>query len=215
MTPADLHIVRSIFDYPLPGKSAHAIMARNLGREQIVAPPDVRYAAVLILLFPNERGSLEVVFTERTVTHNRDSHSGQMSFPGGKRDEGDRDLEHTALRETWEEVGVPSEYIEVLGATTPLYIPVSNFLAHPYVGFAAQRPVFIKEEREVAEIVTCPLLDLLNYVKPSEIDITIKPGFTLKDVPYFDIKGKVVWGATSMMLHEFLEALRSRKAALL
>jgi len=210
MTQADLHIIQSIFDLPLPGKPAHAVMARNLGREDIIAPDNARLAAVLILLFPNDIGALEVVFTERTVTHNEDSHSGQMSFPGGKKDPDDANLQYTALRETWEEVGVPIADIKVMGAITPLYIPVSNFLAHPFVGFIDKQPNFVREEREVAEIVTCTLSELLDYHEPSLTDISFKQGFTLKEVPYFDIKGKVVWGATSMMLNEFLLAIRAQ-----
>jgi len=211
MTATDLSIIQSIFDYPLPGKSAHAVMARNLGREDIAVPDDAKLAAVLILLFPDEHGQLEVVFTERAITHNADSHSGQMSFPGGKKDEEDTDLRHTALRETWEEVGVPSRDVQVLGETTPLYIPVSNFLVQPYVGYVSNQPDFVPEEREVAEIVTCTLQFLLDYKEPSITDISFPNGFKIKDVPYFDIKGKVVWGATSMMLNEFLIAIRARK----
>lgn len=214
MTVSDLHIIQSIFDHPLPGRSAHAVMAKNLGRADIVTPDNARYAAVMILLYPNDQGDLELVLTERSVTHPGDSHSGQMSFPGGKRDPEDRDLQYTALRETWEEVGVDVNAIQILGATTPVYIPVSNFLAHPYVGYVSSKPTFIAEEREVAEIVVCSLADLLAYEEPSAIDIAFKQGLTLKDVPYFDVKGKVVWGATSMMLNEFLIAIRQREAAL-
>ena len=139
-----------------------------------------------------------------------DTHSGQMSFPGGKHDQTDFDLRHTALRETQEEIGVDPNGINIIGQATPLYIPVSNFLAHPYVGVMDHRPEFIKEEREVAEIVTTPLLDLIEYVEPSSIDIPYGQGLVLKNVPYFDVKGKVVWGATSMMLNEFLIALRKQ-----
>ena len=210
MKSVDLHIIQSIFDHPLPGRAAHAVLAKNLGRENVVAPENARVAAVMILLLTNTSDELEIVFTERAVTDNADIHSGQMSFPGGKYDETDTDVEFTALRETSEEIGVSPELAQVLGKMTPLYIPVSNFIVHPYVGYIDHQPDFVMEEREVAEIVTSPLSYLLEYTEPSATDIIIRKGLTLKDVPYFNVKEKVVWGATSMMLNEFLWAIRQR-----
>ncbi len=210
MKTSDLHIIQSIFEHQLPGRAAHAILAKNLGRESIMPRDDARLAAVMILLFPNEHDKLEIVLTQRTITHDGDMHSGQMSFPGGKLDDVDLDLKEAAMRETMEEIGVPSEAIVVLGKITPLYIPVSNFLVHPYVGYVDHRPMFIREEREVATIVTGVLGHLIDYREPSSTDIRIREGLILRDVPYFDIKGKVVWGATSMILNEFLMAIRQR-----
>jgi 8-oxo-dGTP pyrophosphatase MutT (NUDIX family) len=210
MTSSDLHIIQSIFDHPLPGRAAHAVLAKNLGRESIVTREDALVAAVMILLLPNTSGELEIVLTQRAVTNNADIHSGQMSFPGGKYDDTDMDFEFTALRETWEEIGVSADLTQVLGKMTPLYIPVSNFIVHPYVGYVDHQPDFVMEEREVAEIVTSPLSFLLDYTEPSSIDIVIREGMTIKDVPYFNVKEKVVWGATSMMLNEFLWAIRQR-----
>lgn len=210
MKSSNLHIIQSLFDYPLPGRSAQGVMAKNLGREHVVTPGDARKAAVMILLFPNQMDDLEVVFTERAVSNDQDTHSGQMSFPGGKYDDIDTDFEATALRETWEEIGVHPKHVQVIGKMTPLYIPVSNFIVHPFVGYVNHRPDFIKEEREVAQIITSKLSFLLDYKEPSSTDINIRKGLTLKAVPYFDIQKKVVWGATSMMLNEFLVALRQR-----
>ena len=205
-----LHIIRQIFEAPLPGSKAHAFMARNLNRANLQVPDNVKLAAVMLLLFPNDKDELQITLTERSKSHGRDSHSGQMAFPGGKKDPGDSDLEFTAIRETKEEVGIDPSQLEVLGALTTLYIPVSNFLVHPYVGYIDHTPSFEKEEREVAEIITCGLSDLITYETPSTTEIKIGPSLRLKDVPYFDIQGKVVWGATSMILQEFLMAVRAQ-----
>jgi len=207
---ADLHIIQSIFEHPLPGKLAHALLAKNLGRENLVAPSDARLAAVMVLLFSNANDEIELVLTERAITNNADSHSGQMSFPGGKYEVTDPDLKYTAVRETCEEVGVFDHTVSILGKLTSLYIPVSNFMVHPFVGYIDHKPVFVKEDREVAEIVTIPLSFLLDYEKPSETDILLRKSLTLKDVPHFNVKEKVVWGATSMILNEFLWAIRQR-----
>jgi len=208
MNKRDLHIIEKIFSNPLPGQQAHAEFSRNLRRTDYPVPDSVKMAAVMILLFPDKHNQLQMVFTERAITENADTHSGQMSFPGGKYDHTDRDLQFTALRETEEEIGVDRTSIKVIGQISPLYIPVSNFLAHPYVGYVDYQPEFVPEAREVAEVIYNPLQHLIDYIVPSSTDIQVR-NYTFKDVPYFNIKGKVVWGATSMMLNEFLVAVRN------
>lgn len=171
---------------------------------------DARLAAVMLLIFPDDIGNLHIVLTKRASSNQNDRHSGQMSFPGGKKDDVDTSLETTALRETNEEIGVHIDDIEVLGKLTPLYIPVSNFSVHPYVGYIDYWPEFVPEEREVAQIIISPFQYLLDYIIPSRTDIQVTPSILLKDIPYYNVNDQIVWGATSMMLCEFLMAVRAR-----
>lgn len=205
-----LDIIHDIFKYPLPGKQAHAVFARNLNRVNYSIPDKVKLAGVMAVLFPNKLEELEIIFTERMSFGSNDKHGGQMSFPGGRKEDIDSSLELTALRETHEEIGIHPDKIDVIGALSPLYIPVSNYLAHPYVGYMDHRPEFILQQEEVAEVVSCSLDHLLSFEQPLTTNIKISDQWILKDVPFFDVKGKIVWGATSMMLNEFLVAIKQR-----
>lgn len=205
-----IDIIQEVFRNPLPGKEAHAVFARNLHRVNYTIPDTVKMAGVMAILFPNESKDLEIVFTERMSFGDRDKHGGQMSFPGGKIEDRDLSIEYTALRETHEEVGIHPDQIKVLGALSPLYIPVSNFLAHPFVGLMNQSPEFVIQEKEVSEVVTCSLEYLMQFEEPLTTNIKISDSWIIKDVPFFDVKGKIVWGATSMMLNEFLVAIKQR-----
>ena len=109
----------------------------------------------------------------------------------------------SAVREAEEEIGVPRSGVRVLRDLTPLYIPVSNFLVHPFVGMTDQRPDFLPQPEEVAQILEVPLRTVLDPGIRQVTDLQIHSGFTLKDVPYFDLSGHVVWGATAMILSEF------------
>ncbi|RMD71912.1 MAG: CoA pyrophosphatase [Bacteroidetes bacterium] len=189
---------------PLPGARAHARMTHPARYRQRVAPPDARQAGVMALLFPKE-GEWHLTFIERQAHNPDDRHGGQISFPGGSREPGDATLAHTALRETEEEVGVPATHVLLLGALTPLYIPVSNFDVHPWVGVVAAPPVFRPQESEVRAVLTAPLS---WFGRPEAVQrgtIRVHPGVELHDVPWFDLHGKVLWGATAMMLSELLE----------
>jgi 8-oxo-dGTP pyrophosphatase MutT (NUDIX family) len=133
-------------------------------------------------------------------------HSRQISFPGGGVEEFDINTQDTALRETEEEFGIPKNTIEVLGQLTDLYIPVSNYLVHPFVGYLSAPPLFIPDSSEVEEILEIPIAHLLDIQNRKIKTIATHSG-TLPDVPYFDLNQKVVWGATAMMLSEFATVL--------
>lgn len=193
------------FSKELPGREAQYKMSHVLRRAYKPAPKLHKKAAVLILLYPFD-GEVHLVLMERT-NHKEDSHSGQMSLPGGKKEEADTDLETTALREAEEEIGVSRDKIEILGRLTDIFIPISNFLVTPIVAFTDHRPNFMPAEDEVKLIVEAPfsLFSSENYKKKK--DIPISERMTLKNVPYYDVKNKVVWGATAMILSE-LAALK-------
>ncbi len=185
---------------PLPGAEVQFEMAHTQ-REKINAlqTNDYRQSAVLLLLYPNSSNEPVVILIER-FTYNG-HHSGQIALPGGKSDPEDFDLKATALREFFEETG-SDKRPEIIGKLTPVYIPVSKFAVHPYVAYLNKRPQFNMSEREVKEIIEWPLKELLlpNTLKQTRVEPA--PGLKFK-TPYFDVDGKVLWGATAMIINEF------------
>ena len=160
-----------------------------------------REAGVLALLLPHADGPVLIL----TVRHDElPDHGGQISFPGGQR-EGDETLTDTALREAHEEVGLDRSAVRLLGALTPLYIPPSNYCVHPVVGAAAHDLPLHPTDREVDTILRAPLDRLLSP------DARVVEPWTLHgqevEVPYYDVDGHTVWGATAMMLAELLTIL--------
>lgn len=138
------------------------------------------------------------------------NHTGQVSLPGGRVEHGET-LEAAALREATEEIGIDIGVVELLGRLTPLHIPVSGFLLHPIVGYTSMRPAFQRAEWEVARIIEAPVSVLSDpAVVKREIRTRVVNGRSIDvDVPYFDIDGEKVWGATAMVLAEFCAILSS------
>jgi 8-oxo-dGTP pyrophosphatase MutT (NUDIX family) len=130
-------------------------------------------------------------------------HSNQVSLPGGIHEDGDPDLEVTALRETREELGIEDSQIRVLGSISKLQIPVSGIEVTPFVGVYPEKPVFHPDPAEVSYLIQVRLTDLLRPETVKE-DIRSILGKPVR-VPYYDIMGEQVWGATAMILSEFLE----------
>lgn len=172
-------------------------MAREPSREG-----DPRQGAVLLLLFQYKE-RLHFVLTRRR--EHLAAHAGQISLPGGRREEGES-LEEAAVREAYEEIGINPQKVTILGRLTPLYILPSDFEVHPFVGWSADKPEYVPQHSEVAEIIEAPLADILDEnVRREE---TWKRNDITMQVPYFNIAGYKVWGATAMMLSEFAERLR-------
>ncbi len=187
---------------PLPGRDIQYQMApsdrdRRYANTQNQQPP-VK-AAVLIMLFP-ENGRVSTVFIKRT--RYRGAHSGQISFPGGKYEPKDKQLRCTALRETSEELGIDGEKIVILGKLTPLYIGVSNFEVYPFVGYSPAELNFRIQREEVEYTITGNLRHLSNPEIKGELHLT-QPGVELT-APCFQIGESKIWGATAMILNEFL-----------
>jgi 8-oxo-dGTP pyrophosphatase MutT (NUDIX family) len=188
---------------PLPGQEVQYRMAPayrpHLSQQQILSN-NPKLGGVLLLLY-EKNNVLHIVFTQRREYNG--VHSAQMSFPGGKKDEGDKDLVQTALRETKEEIGVSPEHITVLGQLTQLYIPPSNFLVYPSVGYAVNISKFVPQQEEVAQIVEIPLsffLDKANINLQTEIKLF---GNNIVRVPAYIYEKHIIWGATAIMLSEF------------
>lgn len=193
---------------PLPGVEVQFEMA-HVKREKVLAnsyeSQNYRPSAVLILLYPNEQQQTSVLLIER-MTYNG-HHSGQIAFPGGKAEPSDVDLQATALREFFEETGA-DVLPTVIGKLTPVYIPVSKFMVQPFVSFVEQKPNFSASAYEVNELIEWEINHLLNPEIIKETTIEPTPGFKLK-TPYFDVQGKVLWGATAMMLNELKKIISS------
>lgn len=159
---------------------------------------DARIAAVLILIY-EENGILKFPVILRNTY--KGVHSNQIGFPGGKIEDVDKNLEETAIRETHEEIGANPEDIEILGALTPLYIPPSNFMVHPFVGIYHASPDFTPCDYEVNQIIPIDLFAFLSASNRSSMLIS-KRNQTV-EVPAFALEnGMKIWGATAMMLNE-------------
>lgn len=197
---------------PLPGAEAHARFSPRPPRGgpfRRDVPADARPAAALILLYPHRgpgvpgRGtSWHIPLTVRRA--DLPEHAGQVSLPGGRVDPGETP-EATALREAYEEVGVDPSSVTVLGTLSPLYVLVSRFVITPVVGVTSARPAFAPAEREVAELIEAPL-DALRDPATLRWGHRTREGYLI-DFPYFDQANHQVWGATAMMLGEFLALL--------
>ncbi len=191
---------------PLPGKKAQFIMAPGYRPDydlEDVMKFHPKMGGVLLLLDPNG-DEISIVLTLRKQYPG--AHSGQMSFPGGKQESTDRDLTHTALRETYEEIGIAPQQIKVIGQLSELYIPPSNFLVYPTVGIITEHVIFNKDENEVEEIVAIPLSFFLDKNSRSTTKIKVF-GDTEVDVPAYNYKQYTIWGATAIMLSEFIYLL--------
>ena len=198
--------IKAVIENGIPGEKAHRNLLpikilndRNVKFQQKKNNGNYRNSAVTVLLYPH-LSSIYCILTERPQYDGK--HSGQISFPGGKFEKTDSDFESTARRETYEEIGFPLDNGELLSPLTPLFIPVSNFLVHPYLFCTSERPTFIPDEREVQSIIEFDVFDLISPEILKTKDIQIEKGIRLKNIPYFHIQGNIVWGATAMILSE-------------
>lgn len=203
--------LQQILSKPLPGHQAHLLMSphvRKMKGVDLTKPADgktPRDSGVLILLYPGEDGHIYFPLIQRPTYVG--AHSGQVSFPGGKVEEEDNSIIDTAKREAWEEVGVDLTAIEVIGQLSKLYIWASNFMVFPVVAFARERPDYKPDVTEVSELLETDVLQILDddNIKEKEIENALGLQIT---APYYDVHGKVVWGATAMMLSELSELLK-------
>jgi 8-oxo-dGTP pyrophosphatase MutT (NUDIX family) len=202
--PLTIHDVRRALARPLPGLPAQLHLAPEYRQQRLrdrTPPPTHKEAGVLILLYRHDN-QLYLPLTRRTDI--LENHKGQISLPGGAR-EGGETLQATALREACEELQACLGEQDVIGTLTPLYIPPSQFLMSPFVAYTPRRPRFVRDPVEVAEIIETPL-DLL--LDPATI---VWEDWVIRDVPakvpFFHVNGHKVWGATAMVLSEFVTLL--------
>lgn len=190
----DLHSV-------LPGRKAQYKMAPELRLEN--RHGHYQNAAVMILIY-TRAGTWHTVLMKRPEYAG--AHSNQISLPGGKAEESDANLEETALREIREEIGIDDSKIRMLGKLSRLHIPVSGIEVLPLVGFYPEEPEFHPDSSEVSYLIEVSIEDLLNPGNTMEKFRTLM--CKLVRVPYYKIGDEHVWGATAMILSEFLEVIR-------
>lgn len=192
----------------LPGKKAHIEVApyRNVNFDKKEIAAAIK-SGVLILFYFKEN-EIYTVLMQRTVY--KGSHSGQISFPGGKAEKSDTDIYHTALREANEEIGIISSQVDIIGKLSEVFIPVSNFHVVPVVGIMSAAPQFIIEEREVETIIEININHLIKHpLKQNKVKLSNN---TLITVPAFEFQDKVIWGATALMLNELKHILKDWKS---
>jgi 8-oxo-dGTP pyrophosphatase MutT (NUDIX family) len=193
---------------PLPGENAQLLMGSDRRLKDFNFMPmndTTRKSAVMILLYPFNN-SIYSVFILRPEYEG--THSGQIAFPGGKYENADLDLETTALRETAEEIGIDISKVTVIGKLSQLFIPPSNFVVFPLVGYVNEKPVFKPDANEVKEIIEYQINVLLKKETVKTMEFMVRDNMKFI-APYFDVDGYVVWGATAMILSEFVEILRN------
>lgn len=201
------------FQQPLPGASSHALLkpylkiSKHINAPQLLKP---RPGAVMALIYPVKKIP-HLLFIERPVYDG--VHSGQIAFPGGKIEKSDGSFLDAALRETHEEVGIIKDDITVVGPLTEVFVLASNFMVYPFVGYLKEQPKMILEQKEVASTLEVPLYKFFEEDVLKEKPIKNALGFTLM-APYYDIDGKVLWGATAMMVSELCSILKTQNIRL-
>lgn len=192
----------------LPGLKAQLLMSprnRKYRYDGNLQKHISKKAGVLILLYPCKNGHLCLPLIQRPEYDG--AHGGQVSFPGGKHEKRDKSIIETALREAHEEIGVDPSKVHVLGLMTELYVWASNATVAPVLAWSESQPEFTADDNEVSEIIELDIFQLLDekYIKSKTLKL--KAGIEV-EAPYYDIVGKMVWGATAMMLSELVELLK-------
>jgi 8-oxo-dGTP pyrophosphatase MutT (NUDIX family) len=198
-------------NYPLPGQDAQYIMAgENIRHKKIDLNALSNYKkSAVCLLFYEHNQDVYFALMKRPGTHQY--HASQIALPGGSCD-GDETYEQTAIRELFEEIGVPISAENIIGKLTPLYIPVSNFYIQPIVACINSKPLFTPHTAEVEELIECRLKNILDEGIVSETMVNLTTSGLKIKAPYFNVHGNVLWGATAMLLSEVKQLLKKNQA---
>jgi 8-oxo-dGTP pyrophosphatase MutT (NUDIX family) len=198
-----------IKNIPLPAEASQFKMSPPFRKELISmnkeAIKTAKKAGVMALFYPDNKQQTALVLILRK-TYNG-VHSAQIGFPGGKLEAQDDSLKTAAIRETFEEIGVPIQDIEVLQQLTQVYIPPSNFYVQPFIGISRETPVFVKQADEVEDIIEVSLKHFMY--DDNHISKWVETSYNVNvEVPAFKLNGYVVWGATAMILNEIKDLLK-------
>lgn len=202
--------VSKIKKLPLPAEASQFKMSPpfrvELLKKNREAIKHAKQSAVLVLFYPDNNNQTNLALILRKTY--KGVHSAQVGFPGGKVEDSDVNLEFTAIRETHEEIGVLPEHITIIKELTQVYIPPSNFVVQPYLGFSENTPKFILQEEEVDDLLEISLLDFIN--EANVVSKTVSTSYSVDvEVPAFMLNGHIVWGATAMMLNEVKDLLKA------
>ena len=171
---------------------------RILSKEKLTS---MKKAAVLLALFKkNNEWYFPLI---KRPMHER-NHPGQIALPGGAKED-DEKLNYTAIREAFEEVGIKTESVEIIGELTPLPVPVSGYLIYPFIGILKKEPKWILNEDEVDELIITKVSELVNA--DNYYSETWELHGNKVEVPHFRIKDHVIWGATASVLSEFIDLI--------
>ncbi len=194
-----ISFLKYALNQPLPGRTAQSLMM------PVIHESDLQYfnnelklrpAAVMIILFP-EDNKIKTVFIKRMPDPG--PHSGQIAFPGGRKEITDIDLTDTAIREVREEIGVNISPEKIIGKLTPIEIPVSGFSVLPVISVLDNKPDFVLCEKEVGDIYVIDIIELFNNK-----DFRTVPARGIQiETPCYLFNGTIIWGATAMVLSEF------------
>lgn len=190
----------------LPGVEAHLKLAPEIRFNELkteIIPEGAMESAVLILLYPIDKQLHTVVILRNEYDG---THSGQISLPGGKREESDLDFKQTALREAHEEIGINLEGIEMVGQLSRFYVKPSNFVIYPFIAFQPERPGFHPDPFEVQRVIEINISEEINYPKITSKILTFRNNINI-NAPGFIIGTEFMWGATAMMFSELLQVL--------
>ena len=170
---------------------------------KVIEDDNYSHAGVLIPLL-RENGQYKVLLTKRTDTV--EHHKGQISFPGGSAEKGDRSFKETALREAWEEIGLEEEDVEILGKTDDMITVVSNFVIHPFVGLIPFPYEFIVNSLEVERIITAPL-EIFHPKNTETRRWSAEYKGVVYNTPAYQYGDDIIWGATARVMENFMEVI--------
>jgi 8-oxo-dGTP pyrophosphatase MutT (NUDIX family) len=207
-----INLVTKINNKDLTGHKSHEKMIpkdRIKDLKQLEVSIEKAKKAAVLALFVPKKNIPHLVLIKRNSYHG--VHSAQIAFPGGKPEVEDKDLQATALREAWEEIGVNIQEVKIVTHLSKVYIQPSNFLVTPFLGYCEIEPRFILDKKEVTQLITVNVLDLLS--SDNLITHQVKTSYSNNkiEVPAFLFEQEVVWGATAMMIAEIIEIIKNYK----